>query len=142
MRNHRIFGWLLAALALLAYQQVGLADDVRSPDGKLVAAGDGNDIVLTDAATQKELVRIKGHTGKVTALAFSPDGKVLASGGADKKVCLWDVATGKQVRKLDGGDTIEAVSFSKDGKTLTAREPGKVQREWDVATGKLLREDK
>jgi WD40 repeat protein len=128
----------LAVLALLACRQAARADAVRSPDGKLLVAADNDAIVVSDAATQKELLRIKGHTGKVTALAFSPDGKALASGGADKKVCLWDLATGKQLRRLDGADTIDDLAFSADGKTLTAREPGKVRQHWDVATGKLL----
>ena len=138
MRIHSISGLFLAALALLACRGAARADDVRSPDGKLLASPDGDAIVVSDAATQKALLKIKGHTGKVTALAFSPDGKVLASGGADKKVCLWDLATGKQLRRLEAGDTIDEVSFSPDGKTLTAGQPGKVRQQWDVATGKLL----
>jgi WD40 repeat protein len=128
----------LAVLALLACRQAAWADAVRSPDGKLLVTADDDTIVVSDAATQKALLKIKGHTGKVTALAFSPDGKVLASGGADRKVCLWDLATGRELRRLAGADTIDDLAFSADGKTLTAREPGKVRQHWDVATGKLL----
>ena len=139
MRIHCISCLFLAILVVLAGRQAAHADGVSSPDGKLLATADNDAIVISDAASGKAILKIKGHTGKVTALAFSPDGKLLASGGNDKKVCLWDLATGKQVRSLNAGDTIDDVSFSPDGKTLTAREPGKVQQQWDVATGKLLK---
>jgi WD40 repeat protein len=138
MRKRCIGGLLLGVLVLLANQAAGRAEEVRSPSGKIIAGTDGDTIVLRDAATNNEISRLKGHTGKVTALAFAPDGKVLASGGDDKKIYLWDLAAAKQLRRLDAGDTIDALKFSKDGKTLTAREPGKVQQEWDVATGKLI----
>src|SRR5204863_10199343 len=31
-----------------------------------------------------------GHSGNVTALAYSPDGTLLASGGSDASIILWD----------------------------------------------------
>jgi hypothetical protein len=106
-----------------------------SPDGKLEATAEDKSIVLTDV-TGKVLNKLQGHTGKVTALAFSPDGKTLASGSADQSVRLWDVATGKETRRLQGKDVIASLSYSADGRTLTAKEGEKGKRVWDVATGK------
>jgi hypothetical protein len=40
----------------------------------------------------KELTRLKGHQGEVTALAFAPDGKTLVSGSADFTLLVWDVS--------------------------------------------------
>jgi WD40 repeat protein len=114
----------------------GAAPTATSPDGKLVATGDDKSITVADAGTGKVLFKLAGHTGKVTALAFSPDGKTLASGGADKAVRFWDVASGKEIRRLEGKDTITSLTYAKDGKTLTAKEGDKVKRTWDVATGK------
>jgi WD40 repeat protein len=79
-----------------------------SPDGRLLA------LSSFDFPGRKAAVRVyevaagvlrrefTGHTGPVTALAFSPDRKRLASGSNDTTVLLWDltapdeeVATGK-----------------------------------------------
>ncbi|HYT91867.1 MAG TPA: hypothetical protein VEL76_24350 [Gemmataceae bacterium] len=113
-----------------------------SPDQRLVALADDKAINILDSATQKMLIRMQGHTAKVTTLAFAPDGKLLASGSLDKTVGLWDLPTGRQLRRFMAPSAIDRVSFSKDGKTLTTRETDKTLREWDIATGKELRQVK
>ncbi len=47
------------------------------------------------------LRRLTGHTGAVTAMAFSPNGKTFATGGEDGTIRLWDPRTGKELRRLD-----------------------------------------
>ncbi|MGO9463319.1 MAG: WD40 repeat domain-containing protein, partial [Isosphaeraceae bacterium] len=76
-----------------------------SPDGKLLAISDGDsgrlhseslaaEIVIFDVAARAEVLRLRGHTNSIYALAFSPDGKTLASGSMDQTVKLWDVESG------------------------------------------------
>jgi RNA polymerase sigma factor (sigma-70 family) len=126
-----------------------------SPDGKLVAAVRGDElVVIWDAKTLKEVYRFQG-----CSVAFSPDGKLIACGergttNADFNsgiICLYDRITGKKLRELRGHlTTIASMTFTPDSKTLISRglillgarfgEPGeeetKFVRVWDVATGK------
>jgi WD40 repeat protein len=139
----RLFGSAgLAVLLSVSFAVAQAPQNVTSPDDKLIATANDKVITILDAATQKELIRIQGHTERVTALAFSPDGKMLASGSVDKSVRLWDLATGREVRRLQGANSIEALSFSPDGKTLTAKESDKTTRVWEVATGKVISQTK
>ena len=73
-----------------------------SPDGSLIAAGDGdpfaNDktgtIRLYSTATGDPFGSpLRGHTDRVWSVCFSSDGKQLTTGSQDKTVRNWDLAT-------------------------------------------------
>jgi RNA polymerase sigma factor (sigma-70 family) len=125
-----------------------------SPDGKLLAAGRGDGVLIWDLATRKEVQRFAA----ADCVAFSPDGKFLACGGWDLGrgngglIQLFDRGTGKLLRELRGHLTpVEGLAFSPDSRSLLSRGrrqrglriDGGVPREietkhvriWDLATG-------
>lgn len=90
---------------------------------------------LVNAAALPLHRRLTGHTGAVTAVAFSPDGRTIATGSYDSTVRLWDGATGKSRRALTGHtDVVTAVAFSPSGRNLATGSADKTMRLWDVAT--------
>jgi hypothetical protein len=110
-----------------------------SPDGKVVAAGDGgNDVRLHDAATGAVTATCTGHRGLVLCTAYSADGKYLASGGFDTKVLVWDARTRRLLHTLEGHrDWVFCLAFAPDGRTLASAGREGAVHVWDAATGKL-----
>ena len=63
-------------------------------------------IWIYDTVTGVERTFLTGHTGSVTAVAYSPDGETLASGSMDKTIRLWDARSGKHLKSLLGHNGI------------------------------------
>jgi len=59
-----------------------------SPDNRRIAWAEGAVVSVFDL-TAGTAERLRGHTGRVTAVAFGPDGTTLFSGGSDQIVCRW-----------------------------------------------------
>ncbi len=62
-----------------------------SPDGRLLASGEGRAVLLWEVATSQFVRSFRGHDGEVEALALSPDGKALAPGSKDTTALVWVV---------------------------------------------------
>ncbi len=113
-----------------------------SPDGRLLALGGADDVLLWNLADDKEVRRLKGPHNEISSIAFSPDGKqVAASAVVHSTVFLWETATGKRLneRPAHEGGQIGRLSYSADGQTITSYCADGTVRQWDAATGRPLR---
>ncbi|WP_322493626.1 serine/threonine protein kinase [Chloroflexus sp.] len=168
MTNSSLFGWIggtaamsptmpaspspTAAMAAELLQQVeaitqtaqlredGLGAAAYSPDGQVAAVAVGAAVQLRNAETLVSQTTLNGHTGDVSALAFSPDGAILASGAQDDPVVrLWDIRNGRELAQLRGHeDWIRSLAFSPDGRLLASGSADRTVRIWDVTSGQTL----
>ncbi len=103
------------------------------PHQTMLAAGSDGAILVWDAATGREIVKLdRMHmpTAHVKALAFSPDGKIMASGGADFLI-ITDIETSTYQKK---NCTPNSLAFSPDGQLLASANLENTVGFWDVAT--------
>ncbi len=117
-----------------------------SPDGKYLASGSYQEVILWDARTGVLRRRLSGFSDRVVALAFSNNGTLLATGGGpatgDGEVKLFEAATGKQLLDIKNAhsDTVFAVRFSPDDKVLATGSADKFVKTFAVDSGKLLKQ--
>jgi serine/threonine protein kinase/Tol biopolymer transport system component len=88
---------------------------------------------------QNTLFICRGHTSRVTALAWSPDSKRVASTSFDKTVRIWDAATGNVLFTYRGHAAhVNALAWSPDGRRIASASDDYTVQVWDVANGTLL----
>jgi len=117
-----------------------------SPDGRWIAAGNASDLVIWDAATGTEQLRLADPGDpKLTllSLAYSPDGRriIAGYGSADYTMVigharLWDAGTGEELGgKIPGhpGRGILGVAFSPDGREVAVAS-GALVEVWGLDT--------
>jgi WD40 repeat protein len=132
----------LLTLALLLIPTTLLRADqpiqAQAPDGKTIARARDQVIIVSDTATQKDLLSIRAHTDTITALKYAPDGKRLVSGDKGGAVLVFDIATGRLLWKHRLGAAVASLGFSADGKELKATDTANRSTTLDPATGKAL----
>lgn len=83
---------------------------------------------------------LRGHTGRVTAVAFSKKGLVASGGGDDNSIILWDVDNKEphEPPRILAGHTggIYSLTFNPEGDTLASGSADGTVILWDVEDGK------
>jgi WD40 repeat protein len=119
----------------------GLVAAAFSPDGKLVALGQGGEtdtgkVHLLEVETGKLLRTVTGHQYGVTDVNFSADGKCLLSTGRDTTLRITSVDDGKELAALNkprGGqfkDWLSALAISPDETSLAAADIAGLVHVW------------
>ncbi|NER25126.1 MAG: WD40 repeat domain-containing protein [Symploca sp. SIO1C2] len=109
-----------------------------SPDGKSLATNDNQDIKLWDIVTGKEIVKLSGHSDKVTSIAFNPqNGAILASCSYDKTIKLWYIPEKRCLGTLSAHqEAVYTLAFSPDGEILASGSNDNSIKLWNLNAGK------
>jgi WD40 repeat protein len=110
---------------------------VVSPDGRLVAAADRNNVIgVWRTRDGKPLAPLRGSTRFVSGIALTPRGDLAAASSHDGSVRVWRVADGRLLHTLDAGEKrVGAVAIDPKGTLLaSANEDGTVHV-WRLPSG-------
>lgn len=111
-----------------------------SPDGKSIVTDGGNNLIIEDIQTGKQVVcDLDGHTDVYDA-TFSSDGKsILSYSFLDSTVRVWEAKTGAQIGKpLRHSDGVTCAAFSPDGKYVVSGSDEGIVRIWSLTIGKCV----
>jgi WD40 repeat protein/tRNA A-37 threonylcarbamoyl transferase component Bud32 len=114
-------------------------------DGKTLASGNledkalhwgrgsSDEVKLWDVATLQEVATLRGHTARITCLAFTPDGNTLVSGSEGGALKLWDVTTRQERATLKGHrGAVLAAALLADDRTLASGGADRAVRLWQA----------
>src|SRR5262249_19137716 len=138
--------WRARVLATLEGHTSAVSVVAWSPDGRRLAtscAGYGlerqlevGEVKIWEAVDGREMLALKGHTGKVHSVSWSPDGKRLATGSEDGTVKVWDASGGREL--LAYPSMVTAVSWSPDGQRLATGSGDGTVKVWEAASIKAV----
>ena len=103
-----------------------------SSDGKLLASGDGVDlnsfqrkpvageVKVWSTSSGRLLTTLRGHTDRISGVAFTPDSQRIISSSYDSTLKIWDARNGELLRTISGKLPIISIVLSTDGSTVVS----------------------
>jgi tricorn protease-like protein len=123
------------------------------PSGRLLASATFDverpgEVWVWDIDRETVVSRYRGHTSRITGLAYSSDGRWLASSSHDRTVRLLDGRTAEEKRVFRGhAFSVSAVVFSPDGRLVASAAGLRLEGErpdqeevliWEAESGRIL----
>ncbi|MEH2202506.1 MAG: hypothetical protein V7K53_00290 [Nostoc sp.] len=114
----------------------GHSDNVTSvsfsPDGKMIASGSADGMVIIWSRDGTKIKDFKAHEKKITSLGFSPNSQKILSGSEDKTLKLWSLK-GQKIATFKGHeDEITSFSFSPDGQKMISGSKDETLKLWNL----------
>ena len=109
-----------------------------SLDGKWLASGGANEILVWEIGFNEPMYTLLGHTGKIKDLAFRPNGD-LVSASLDGTVRLWNVQAQEAIRTFEGHvGQVTSVDFNSNGSRIVSGSRDRTLKLWEADTGALI----
>jgi WD40 repeat protein len=112
---------------------------------RIAIARRGGAVVLTDAATQRDIATLVEKGWPVSTLVASPDGRTLVAGGGDADegpIAFWDVSSADRRHEIRVAHAreVRSIAFGPDGHLLASGDVDRAIVLWDVPTRTVLGE--
>ena len=109
-----------------------------SLDGKWLASGGANEILIWEIGVNEPMYTLTEHTGKVEDLAFRSNGD-LVSASLDGTVRLWDIRAQQEIRAFEGhAGQVTSVDFNPNGSRIISGSRDRTLKLWEAGTGALI----
>jgi WD40 repeat protein len=111
-----------------------------SPDGRFVAAGIRDEIVLFALPYLQRVGSLQGHRNLIQDLCFDDTGDTLLSGSNDSTVKMWRMSDGTLLQTMHGHcGPVNAVAFMPGKRAVISAGNDSTFRFWDQGSGALIR---